>query len=272
MPGATLHVELAGSGPVLLLICGAPADAAAYARLATELAGRYTTVSYDPRGYSWSTIDGDEIDLRVEVQAEDAHHLLRAVTDEPAYVLGCGCGSLVGLELAARHPEQVHTLVAHEPPVMELLPNCNEWREFLELLHATYLSEGSAVASRTFMTSAELGPSVVPQVVPPMPDFTQLTPDALEQIARLQGNMDVFFEHQIHPLIGYLPDLDTLRATASKIIVAVGEESKGQAAHSAALVLADRIHREVVDIPGEHQGFSTHPVGWAEVLRRILPA
>src|SRR5262245_60038094 len=54
---------------------------------------------------------------------DDAHSLLSAPTDEPAFVFGSSIGALIGLALVAQHPEQVAILVAHEPPALELLPD-----------------------------------------------------------------------------------------------------------------------------------------------------
>jgi pimeloyl-ACP methyl ester carboxylesterase len=58
VPGASLYYEVRGSGPVLLLVCGGLYDAAGYAGLARQLAGRYTVVTYDRRGNSRSPLDG----------------------------------------------------------------------------------------------------------------------------------------------------------------------------------------------------------------------
>jgi hypothetical protein len=44
VPGATLYIEVRGSGPVLLCITGAPSDAGMFADLAGRLADRYTVV------------------------------------------------------------------------------------------------------------------------------------------------------------------------------------------------------------------------------------
>ncbi|MEU0486292.1 hypothetical protein ABZ260_44925, partial [Streptosporangium sp. NPDC006013] len=74
VPGATLHYEVRGTGPVLLLICGGVYDAAGYAALAGQLADRYTVVSYDRRGNSRSPLDGPP-----EQQSIDAHHIRRPV-------------------------------------------------------------------------------------------------------------------------------------------------------------------------------------------------
>ena len=58
VPGANLHWEVRGSGPVLLLICGGVCDAAGYAGRAQQLADRYTVVPSDRRGNSRSPLDG----------------------------------------------------------------------------------------------------------------------------------------------------------------------------------------------------------------------
>jgi pimeloyl-ACP methyl ester carboxylesterase len=52
VPGAALHYEIRGSGPVLLLIPGGPADGGVFAPIRELLADRYTVVTYDPRGLS----------------------------------------------------------------------------------------------------------------------------------------------------------------------------------------------------------------------------
>jgi pimeloyl-ACP methyl ester carboxylesterase len=114
-PGASLYYEVRGSGPVLLMIPGGPMDAAGFAPLADALADRYTVVTCDCRGNSRSTAEGPKDDLTVGVFADDAHRLLTAVTSEPAFVLGSSGGASYGLDLVARYPEQVRTLVAHVP-------------------------------------------------------------------------------------------------------------------------------------------------------------
>ncbi|HEX2739310.1 MAG TPA: alpha/beta hydrolase, partial [Rubrobacter sp.] len=77
VPGATLHYEVCGSGRVLLLIPGGPADAGGFAPIRDVLSDRYTVVTYDPRGLSRSPFDGEAQDTTVQTFAQDAHHLAR---------------------------------------------------------------------------------------------------------------------------------------------------------------------------------------------------
>src|SRR6266705_349602 len=96
VPGATLYVETRGSGPVLLLITGGPTDAGMFTDLAGRLADRYTVVSYDQRGHSRSPLDGEPEDIPVALHADDAAVVLRASTDEPAFVYGNSGGATIG--------------------------------------------------------------------------------------------------------------------------------------------------------------------------------
>ncbi|MDG4786807.1 alpha/beta fold hydrolase [Micromonospora sp. WMMD1102] len=151
VPGATLYHEVRGSGPVLLLICGGVYDAAGYTALAELLADRYTVVTYDRRGNSRSPLDGPPRPQRIEAHADDAYRLLTALgvtPAEPAYVFGNSSGAMIGLGLAARHPELVRVLVAHEPPVFELLPDRDHWRALLRDVAAAFAKAGAEAANQ----------------------------------------------------------------------------------------------------------------------------
>ncbi|MGH2618664.1 MAG: alpha/beta fold hydrolase, partial [Thermomicrobiales bacterium] len=108
-PGARLYYDVSGSGPVLLLIPGGAADADIFTPIVAPLAEHYTVVRYDPRGISRSRLDGPAEDVPVELHADDAQRLLKAIGSEPAYALGSSGGAVIGLALAERHPELVQT-------------------------------------------------------------------------------------------------------------------------------------------------------------------
>ena len=150
VPEATLYYEVRGTGPVLLLICGGVYDAAGFAALAGHLAGEYTVVTYDRRGNSRSPLSGRPAPQSIAVHGEDAYHVLSAVgvtPDAPAYVFGNSSGAIIGLELAARHPDLVRTLVAHEPPIFELLPDRERWRTLIESVEETFAAQGPGPAT-----------------------------------------------------------------------------------------------------------------------------
>lgn len=263
VPDATLHYEVSGTGPVLLLIPGGPADSSGFAPIRSVLSDRYTVVTYDPRGLSRSRFDGEAQDTTVQTFADDAHKLLAALGSEPAYVLGSSGGALVGFELLTRHPEQVRALVAHEPPLTHVLDDADTHAAFSREIYDTYRSEGVGPAMGKFLAAAGLGQNA-PQ--PP----ADPSPEMVEAMARMQKNLDFFLAHMWLPLGDYSPDLSQLRSLP--VTVAVGEASKGQLAYRTAEALAEKLGKEATVFPGDHGGFSSHPEAFASRLHEVLSA
>jgi pimeloyl-ACP methyl ester carboxylesterase len=166
VPGARLYYEARGSGPLLLMIPGGPTDAGVFADISRHLADRYTVVAYDPRGNSRSTFDGEPTELRLDVQADDAARLIEALGDGPAYVFGSSGGAQIGLELAARYPERVRALVAHEPSCVMMLPDPSEPLAADKDVYETYRREGVEAATRKFMALAGLSDEPVGEGAP----------------------------------------------------------------------------------------------------------
>jgi pimeloyl-ACP methyl ester carboxylesterase len=245
VPGATLYHEIRGSGPVLLCIPGGPVDASVFAEMAGQLEDRYTVVSYDPRGHSRSTIDSPETAV-IQTHADDAARLIDAVTSEPANVLGSSGGASIGLELVTRHADKVSTLVAHEPPVMELLGDKERWRGIFKDIHDTFRNEGPLPAMEKFGNAVQEGG---PAYEPPEP-----TPEMAEMFARVAGNAELFFGHEILSIGGYVPDIDALKASPTRIVVAGGKESGQQGAYRAAVALAERLGIDLTYFEGGHGG------------------
>lgn len=269
VPGATIHYEVSGSGPVLLMIPGAPADGGGFAGLAGYLADRYTVVRYDLRGTSRSPLDGPPEDLPIELHVDDAHRLLTEVGGgEPAYLLGCSGGAMIGLDLVVRHPDQVRALVAHEPPSMSLLPDAAKWQAAIEDVYQTYRQAGAGAGMGKFIGVATSGGT--PSGPPQMPDMSQLPPEALESMARLQANSEIFLAHMLRTSTTHVPDIEALRASEARIVIAVGETSKGQMPHEVGVVLADRLGSAALTVPGDHTGFSMHPREFADALDNAL--
>jgi pimeloyl-ACP methyl ester carboxylesterase len=264
VPGATLYYETQGTGPVLLMIPGGPADAGVFAGLVPFLTDRYTVTPYDPRGNSRSIPDDPTSDQDLDVHGDDAAALLAAVTDQPAYVLGNSGGAQIGLNLAARHATRVHTLVAHEPPCAELLPDADKLRAAMEDVYQTYRSHGVEAGMQRFQQVIGLADAPVeqPQGEP--------TPEMLEGWQRIAGNLEFFLAHGVRPLTGYVPNVAALRAGSARIVVGIGEASGGQLAHRAAVALAERLDSPPVTFPGDHGAIVSRPREFAETLREIL--
>jgi pimeloyl-ACP methyl ester carboxylesterase len=266
VPGAELYTEIRGSGPVLLLITGGPVDAGMFTDLASRLSGRYTVVSYDQRGHSRSPLDGEPEDIPVSVHADDAAAILEAVASEPAYVYGNSGGGNIGLELVARHPELVRTLVTHEAPTMELLPDAEKWRNEFQAIYDLYGTEGVFAAMGRFGAAVEEGGPKYSEEMAQMPQ----APESQEMMARMAGNFDLFIAHEIRQNGGYQPDIETLGAAPTRIVSAAGETSEEQAARRAAIALAERLEIPVTYLPGAHGGWGSDPQEFADRLDEVL--
>jgi pimeloyl-ACP methyl ester carboxylesterase len=266
VPGATLYYEVRGSGPVLLCINGGPTDAGMFTDLAGRLADRYTVVTYDQRGHSRSALESEPEDIPVALHADDAAAILRSVGEEPAYAYGNSGGGTIGLELVARHSDRVRTLVAHEAPIFELLPDAARWRSEFEDISETYRRAGVFPAMEKFGALVEEGGPKYREEM----QRTAPTPEGEEMMARMAGNFELFIAHEIRPIVGYEPDVAALRSVSTRIVSAAGETSGEQAARRAAVALAEHLGVAVTSLPGAHGGWGSDPEDFAERLHEVL--
>lgn len=263
VPGARLHYEVRGTGP-LLLLTGSPMSAAEFAPLADVLAIEHTVVTHDPRGISGSPLDDPEQDSTPELRADDLAALLDALGAESADVFGSSGGAVTALALAARHPGRVRTLVAHEPPLLELLPDAAEHRAGVDDIVETFHREGPGVAWMKFMSMAgyDTGGGAAPAAAP-----EESTEEPTEEILATSAR---FFGHELRDTTRYLPDVAALTAGATRVVISLGVESGHLLTYQASIVLAKLLGASPVEFPGEHVGFVDQPKEFAEVLRAVL--
>jgi pimeloyl-ACP methyl ester carboxylesterase len=76
------------------------------------------------------------------VHADDLHRLIATLDVGPVDLFASSGGATNALALVARHPEQVRTLVAHEPPLAHLLPDREEALAAVRDIDETYQREG----------------------------------------------------------------------------------------------------------------------------------
>jgi pimeloyl-ACP methyl ester carboxylesterase len=264
VPGAKLYYEAQGAGPALLMIPGGPADAGIFAAVAAHLADQFTVVRYDPRGNSRSILDDPAEEQQMDRHGDDAALLLAAFGDEPAFVLGSSGGAQIGLNLAARHSKRVRVLVAHEPPCIQLLPNAEENRVFIDEIYETYRQLGAGAATQRFLAVTGLGAGRKPENAAPPP------PELRETYGRMQGNFDYFFAHGFRPISLFVPDVAILKSGKPRIVIAVGETSEGQIAHRTAMALAERLGIAPAVFPGGHGGYNDLPAEFAQKLHAVL--
>jgi pimeloyl-ACP methyl ester carboxylesterase len=265
VPGADLYYDVRGSGPVLLMMPGGPADATTFRRIEDRLASHYTVVTYDPRGLSHSSPLEPRDDSRmVEIFADDVHRLLAKTGAGKACVFASSGGGVIALELARRHPEQLDTVVVHEPPSPELLPDPAQVRAAMEDVCDTCATAGLWAAAEKFMTLVGI------QGGPPAAADGERSPEMQEAMAQMQRNMEFFLGRYIRNIARYEPDIHALKTCSCRIVAAVGAESPGQLAHQGGLGLARKLGIEATVFPGDHGGFDGRPEEFAAKLSEVL--
>jgi pimeloyl-ACP methyl ester carboxylesterase len=260
VPGARLHYEVRGSGPTLLLV-GAPMGADAFAPLADLLAGDHTVFTTDPRGVGRSPVDDPEQDSTPELRADDLSRLLAHLDAGPTVVLGSSGGAISALALAQAHPEQVATVIAHEPPLNELVDDRERLRAGCDGIIATYLAQGPEAAWGAFLAMS--GIAQPEDDAPPPPLQGERNPQDVADERH-------FFLHELRPTTRFRPDLDALRTGSTKLVVGIGEDSAGQLCDRTSRALAAALGVAPTIFPGSHVGFVADPARFAARLREVL--
>ena len=252
-----------------LFIFGSPMGASGFEQSVSQFGDR-TVVSYDPRGMNRSTrAPGSE--LTAETHAEDYHWVIEAVDLAPVDAFGSSGGGMCALHWIVAHPQDVHTLVSHEPPLVTLL----EDREMSIRVNAdivdTYQRDGYGPAMAKFirlvMRQSRLPDDYLDQPAPNPAQFGLPTEDdGTRDDPLLSGNL---------AMPPFEPDAEALRQ--SSVRIAIGAAGQGSLARRGGEALAALLGVTPVVFPGDHGGFAANqcspnndPAAFAEKLREVL--
>ena len=276
VPGATLTYDIRSNHsttePVLFLI-GSPMGAAGFGTLAGHFSDR-TVMTYDPRGSERSQKTDPASPVTPDDHADDLHRLIQALGSGPVDLFASSGGAVNALALVARHPDDVRTLVAHEPPLASILPD-REWAQAAcRAIKETYERSGWGAGMAHFIAVvSHKGPMTDDFARQPAPDpamFGMPTEDDGSRTDPMLGSNMVTCTH-------YEPDFDALRAAPTRIVIAAGAESDGEMAQRGAFAAAERLGTEPVIFPSNHGGFlggeygqTGDPDGFAAKLREVL--
>jgi pimeloyl-ACP methyl ester carboxylesterase len=269
-----VYYEVRGSGPLLLVI-GQPMTSGPFAAVADLLAKDHTVVTYDPHGLGQSVTDEPSDLVTPEVEANDLAQIIDAVGGGPADVFGTSGGAVAGLALAVNHPDKVGTLIAHEPPVGELLPDAAQARKAVDEIEEAYRAHGSGAAWGKFI-SLVMHNGPIPDDGPPPatwpPPGMELPEDAAppEPSAKQQADDETFFLRMLKPFTRYQPPIEALRSGPARVVVGVGATSGAEMARRSADALAERLGQTAIPFPGEHGGFMSDPPAFATAIREVL--
>jgi hypothetical protein len=180
---------------------------------------------------------------------------------------------MCALHWVVAHPQDVHTLVSHEPPLVTLL----EDREMAIKVNAdiveTYQRDGFGAAMAKFielvMRRSPLPDDYLDQPAPDPARFGLPTEDdGSRDDPLLSGNL---------AMPPFEPDAKALRASSVRIVPAIGAAGEGALARRGGEALAALLGVTPVVFPGDHGGFaanewspSNDPGAFAQTLREVL--
>ena len=276
VPGATLTYDVRSNAetkePPLLLI-GSPMGAGGFGTLAGHFADR-TVVTYDPRGVERSVKADPDSQSTPNEHADDLHRLISDLGGGAVDIFASSGGAVNALVLVSAHAEQVRTLVAHEPPAADLLPDRDAALAASRSVHETYMRDGFGAGMARFIALvSHRGPFPDDWANQPTPDpamFGLPTDDDGSRGDPLLGqNMDSATSPDF--------DFEALRSGSTRIVIAVGAESDGELANRAGKAVAERLGVEPVVFPSNHGGFlggeygqTGDPDAFATKLRDVL--
>ncbi|MEV6219106.1 alpha/beta hydrolase [Nocardia sp. NPDC051833] len=276
--GATLTYDVHGPLPAAdgrppLVMIGLPMDAGGFTALAAHFPDR-TVVTYDPRGLGRSVRTDGEVDNVPAVHAADVHAVIEALGAGPVELFASSGGAIVAFALVAAHPEDVTTLVAHEPPLLSALPDAAAAQLAAAGYRDAYAAKGFGAGMATFiaMTSWQGeftdGYFAAPAVDPAM--FGLPVED--------DGARDhPLLAERSKPVLDYRADIAALTAAPTRIVLGYGEESTGTVTERTSSAIAEQLGDKPVVFPSHHGGFAGEesgypgqPEAFALVLRGVL--
>ena len=258
-----------------LFMIGQPMTASGFEALASHFPDR-TVVTYDPRGLGRSTRKDGRVDNSPTVQAEDVHAVIEALGAGAVEMFASSGGAVTALALVAAHPGDLTTLVAHEPPMIPVLPDAEAAERARAGFRDVYEAKGWGAGMAAFiaMTSwrGEFTEEYFAQPVPDPAQFGMPTQD--------DGSRDdPLLSDRSWAVSGYRPDLDALAAASTRVVIAVGEESAGTFTGRTSDATAELLGQQATVFPSHHGGFvggdtpyAGQPEAFARKLREVLDA
>jgi pimeloyl-ACP methyl ester carboxylesterase len=276
VPGAVLTYDvrrLDSSAHPPLMIIGSPMGASGFVTLAGHFPDR-TVITYDPRGAERSKRTDDASQSTPDEHADDLHRIISDLGAGPVDLFASSGGAVNALALVATHPEDVRTLVAHEPPASDVLPDREEAVGSAKAVNQIYQRSGFGPAMAKFIALVSLEGAVPPGFADqPPPDPAMFGLPTEDDGSR----NDPLLGQNIVSGNAYQHDFDALRAASTHIVIGVGEDSGKQLAGRAGKAVADRLGMTPVTFPGGHDGFlggeygqTGKPDAFAAKLREVL--
>ena len=279
VPGAVLSYDVrpgSDAHKVPLVMVASPMGAAGFTTLAGYFTDR-TVVTYDPRQSERSKLTTDA-DPTPETHADDIHRMMRAALGSgPVDVLASSGGAVNMLAFVVAHPDGVRTLVAHEPPLVSVLPDREAASAAVHDVRDTYERDGLGPGMAKFlglvMHSGEVPTDWTDRSAPDPARFGLPAEDDGSRDDPMLGHGHIVNTAE------YVPDYAAIKAAPTRVVVAYGTESEGLLTQRASVALAAALGVEPTRFPSGHGGFlggeygqTGDPDAFAARLREVLDA
>ncbi|WP_063002482.1 alpha/beta fold hydrolase [Nocardia mikamii] len=276
-PEADLTYDVRGPLPTAdgrapLLMVGQPMTADGFATLASYFPDR-TVITYDPRGLGRSVRKDGRTDNSPVVQAEDLHALIEHIGG-PVEIFASSGGAVTALALVSAHPGDVTTLIAHEPPILPVLPDAEAARRAQIGVRDVYEAKGFGAGMAAFIAMASWQGEFTDEF------FTLPTPDPAQfgMPTEDDGSRDdPLVSDRSWAVSGYRPDVAALTAAPTHVLIAVGEETGNVLTGRTAAATAALLGQQPTVFPSHHSGFvggdaayAGRPEEFAQRLREVL--
>ena len=256
-----------------LFMIGQPMTADGFRALASFLPDR-TVITYDPRGLGRSTRSDGRVDNVPAVQADDVHAVIGALGAGPVEMFASSGGAVTALALVAAYPNDVTVLVAHEPPLVPVLPDADAAARALAGFRQAYATRGWGAGMAAFIVmSSWRGEFTDAFFAQPQPDPAQFGMPSADDGAR----DDPLLSERSSAVTAYRPDIEALVSAPTRIVIGVGEESAGTFTARTSAAMAARLGQEATVFPSHHGGFvggdtpyAGKPEAFARTLRGVL--
>src|SRR5690242_2465584 len=218
--GAAIVYDVHGPLPTAdgrppLFMIGQPMTAGGFATLASHFPDR-TVVTYDPRGLGRSTRSDGRVDNSPTVQAEDVHAVIEALGAGPVDMFASSGGAVTALALVAAHPNDVVTLVAHEPPIIPVLPDAEAAARAQAGFRDVYMAKGSSAGMAAFIAmSSWRGEYTDDYFAQPAPDPAAFGMPAAEDDG---SRDDPLLSDRSWAITSYRPDVEALQASPTRVV------------------------------------------------------
>ncbi len=241
-----------------LMLIGQPMDASGFRALVVQFPDR-TVVTYDPRGLGRSVRKDDRTDHDPQLQAADLHALISELGTGPVDLFGSSGGAITALALVTAYPEDVHTAVAHEPPLIPVLPDAEAAEHARAAVTEVYQAKGHGAGMAAFIAmSGWQGEYTEAYLAQPAPD-----PAAFGMSSDDDGTRDdPLLSDRSWAVSSYRIDPAALTAAPTKVIIAVGEESAGAFTGRTSEATAALLGQQATVFPSHHGGFMDGEFGY----------